>query len=178
MYKIIIGVPAVLHTGRFELTKVVINCSELIKEIPVQHHAKEVHEFTHNFMGKALGLNWNISEDMFVFPMGNLSHRPVTHRSMLSSVASIFHPLGLVSPWVLPGKLLLQEATHLKLDWDQSVSADIQSKWAVWVSALCKLCRFSFPHCVKPLSLDRGYYEHHIFPDASEVAYGACAYLI
>ena len=37
VYKIIIDVPAVLHTGGFELTKFAINHSEWIKEIPVQH---------------------------------------------------------------------------------------------------------------------------------------------
>ena len=35
VYKIIIGVPAVLHTGGFELTKFAINHSELMEEIPV-----------------------------------------------------------------------------------------------------------------------------------------------
>ena len=69
VYKIIIGVPAVLHTGGFELIQFTINHSELIKEIPVQHRAKEVHQFTHNSMDKALGLNWNISTDRFIFPM-------------------------------------------------------------------------------------------------------------
>ena len=80
-------VPAVLHTGRFELTKFAFNHRELMEEIPAQHHAKEVHEFTHNSVGKVLGLNWNISEDTFVFPMQNLSHGPVTCCSMLSFVA-------------------------------------------------------------------------------------------
>ena len=136
-----------------------------------------MHDFTHNYVGKALGLNWNISEDTFVFPMRNLSHGTVTCRSMLSFVASIFDPIGLVTPWVLPGKLLLQEATHLKLDWDQSVPANIQSKVDAWVSALGKLREVSFPHCVKPLSFDGGYYEYHIFADERKAAYGACTYL-
>ena len=63
-----------------------------------QHCAKEVHEFTHNSLGKALGLNCNISKDTFVFPMGKLSHGPFTRHSMLSFVAVTFYPLGLVSP--------------------------------------------------------------------------------
>ena len=71
--------------------------------------------------------------------MGKLSHGLVKRRSMLSFVTAIFDPLGLASPWVLRGKLLLQEVTRLKIDWDQSVSAVVQSKWDVWVSALCKL---------------------------------------
>ena len=96
-------------------------------------------------MGKALGLNWNISKDTFIFPMGEFSHGQVTRCSMLSFVVAVFENLELVSPWVLPGKLLLQEATRLKLDWDQSVSADIQFKWDAWVSALSKLCGVSFP---------------------------------
>ena len=175
--KIIVGAPAVLQTGGFELTQFVVNEKELMSEIPTLHRAKEVHEFTSNSVGRTLGLKWLIQDDTFVFSIKDPPSGQITRRVMLSFVASIFDPLGLISPWVLPGKLLLQEATRQKLDWDQLVPEEIQAKWSRWIKNLEGLSDVNFARCVKPLAFNESYCELHIFSDASLVAYGACAYL-
>ena len=115
--KIMIGTPAVLKTAGFELTKFVVNDEVIMDEIPIKHRAKEVHEFSSKSVGKTLGLKWAIQSDAFVFTAREPPSE-ITRRSMLSFVASIFDPLGLISPWLLWGKLLLQQCTVLKLGWD------------------------------------------------------------
>ncbi|XP_071628423.1 uncharacterized protein [Temnothorax longispinosus] len=41
---------------------------------------------------------------------------------MLSQIASLFDPLGLVGPVIVKAKILLQQLWQNKLDWDESVS--------------------------------------------------------
>lgn len=47
---------------------------------------------------KTLGLDWNSEEDFFQYPFKPKDHLPVTKRSILSTISTLFDPLGLVSP--------------------------------------------------------------------------------
>ena len=42
---------------------------------------------------RALGVEWNVDEDEFQFRV-KISQRPMTRRGILSTVASIYDPLG------------------------------------------------------------------------------------
>ena len=55
-HKIVIGVPATLQTGGFSLTKFSINDRELVDDIPIVHHAEELHVFSSRSVGKTLGV--------------------------------------------------------------------------------------------------------------------------
>ena len=59
--------PKVLQEGGFNLTKFVVNDSELLSEISEEHRAKEARDFTPDMPGKVLGIKWNISADAFYF---------------------------------------------------------------------------------------------------------------
>ena len=89
--KIVVGVPAVLQTREFELTKFSVNDKELWDEILLSFHTKEVHDFTPESVGKTLCIKWNIHED-------TLSPDKVTRPTMLSFVSSIYDPLSLIMP--------------------------------------------------------------------------------
>ena len=69
----------------------------------------------------------------------------VTRRKMLSFVSSIFDPLGLLSPVLITGKLLFQEATRLRLPWDQEVPENIKIKWCLWLKELLNLAEIIVP---------------------------------
>ena len=96
---------------------------------------------------------------------------------MLSIVASIFDPLGLISPILITGKVLFQDATRLKLSWDDRVPTDLESNWLSWIQGLSDLKRVEIPRCIKPSKFDNSFLELHHFSDASERAYGSCSYL-
>jgi hypothetical protein len=96
---------------------------------------------------------------------------------MLKLTASIFDPLGLILPWVMPGKLIFQRATELRLEWDERVTSDLEARWCSWLSELKHLQGFAIPRCVNLFSPEGAYIEVHVFCDASQDAYGACAYL-
>jgi len=68
-------------------------------------------------------------------------------RTVLSSIAQIFDPLGL--PVVVTAKILIQELWKLQLDWDESLPADILAKWLGFVAGMQHLNNF----CVSRQSL-------------------------
>ena len=169
--------PQVLQEGGFHLHKFVVNDRELLSDITVEHRAKEVREIGQEMSGKVLGIQWDITRDTFFFSVNNPADYVVTRRKMLSITSSIYDPLGFVGPVILSGKLLFQEATRLRLAWDDQVPSSIESKWSQWFASLSELSHFMVSRCVKPAEFDDAFIELHHFSDASQHAYGACTYM-
>ncbi|XP_068215832.1 uncharacterized protein [Palaemon carinicauda] len=129
-----------------------------------------------------LGLKWCNSLDSFSFDGINSDsfvEVVFTKRSILSVIAKIFYPLGLISPYVMYGKILFQELWKLGLTWDQEMPSELKLKFQRWL--------LSGQH-FKNYQIDRCYFsqkawgklshmELHGFGDASEKGYGACVYL-
>lgn len=68
-------------------------------------------------MQRSLGLCWEIATDMFIFAVSD-SEKSFTWRGILSTVNSLFDPLGLVAPVTIQGRSLLRELTMNTCDWD------------------------------------------------------------
>lgn len=64
---------------------------------------------------QALGIKWSVEDDVFCFKIVCQSTSP-TRRSMLSIVASIFDPLGFLSPFTLLGKRILQTIREHRME--------------------------------------------------------------
>ena len=60
------------------------------------------------FTERALGVYWNVEKDALYFKV-NLKEEPKNRRGKLSILSSFYIPLGLVSPIILNGRLILQE---------------------------------------------------------------------
>ena len=52
-----------------------------------------------------------------------------TKREMTSQLASQFDPLGVVSPLLLGGKLILQKVAASKIDWDETLPDNFRKDW-------------------------------------------------
>ena len=65
-----------------------------------------------NTIEHALGLGWDIERNTFVFQ--SIAVKDGTRRGVLSTAASLFDPLGLLAPFSLKGKLLLQRLCYSK----------------------------------------------------------------
>ena len=173
--KVIFQFPAVLKLGGFEILKFAVNDERIIQQIPLESRAKEVHDFSSGSVCRALGVRWHVKQDLFCFEVKSYDFTQLTRRIMLKFLASIFDPLGLVSPLVVEGKLLLQQATRLQLDWDVSVPSELHERWNSWYGSLHNsLSKMTFPRCVK--SIEEGYTEYHFFCDSSQQAYGISVY--
>ena len=174
---VIVETPKVLATGGFRLTKFVVNDASLLQEIPQNDRAKEVKIIVPERSGKVLGVRWSILSDDFFFDVRDEQFGKVTRRRMLSFVASMYDPLGFIGPVCVVGKLIFQEATRRKLDWDDVIPDDLSAQWVAWVQSLAKVRSLRIPRCMKPGGLSVFSVELHHFADASSAAYGCCSYL-
>ncbi|XP_050535012.1 uncharacterized protein LOC126902032 [Daktulosphaira vitifoliae] len=77
---------------------------------------------------KILGLTWDPANDMFIFKINlNIySECDLTKRKILSEVASIYDPLGLLGPVIIRAKLFIQSLWNIKLAWDEVLTNNIK----------------------------------------------------
>ncbi|CAH8492880.1 unnamed protein product [Dicrocoelium dendriticum] len=104
-------------------------------------------------------------------------NKTLTRRAILSFVASVYDPLGLISPVLLPAKLLLQGFVKRKLDWDEPLPAEDQQAWGKWLSKANGLNSLYVESCINPFGCGISSVQLHCFSDASEAGYGAAQYL-
>ena len=128
---------------------------------------------------KVLGVQWDPDGDVFSFEGVDVpSDIVVTKRVILSFIARLFDPLGLLTPFIMTAKRLFQETWCLGLGWDHAVPEAIRSRFLRWLDGLSH---------VKGICVPRSYSAEgwrdvcaitvHVFGDASEVGYGAAVYL-
>lgn len=98
--------------GGLRLHEFVSNSRAVLQSIPSSECAIDVKTkdltFTDTPLERALGIRCSIDDDSFRFN-NTLKDQSGTRRGILSTVASIYDPLGLLSPYVLIGKRILQE---------------------------------------------------------------------
>ncbi|GFX36288.1 integrase catalytic domain-containing protein [Trichonephila clavipes] len=128
---------------------------------------------------KTLGLLWKPHPDSFAFkisPMtSNCDNLIVTKKSVISTIARIFDPLGLIGPVITRAKILLQSLWQLKLDWNDPLPSNLVSYWKSFIDALESINCLDIPrYCLQDKSIRT---ELHGFSDSSEKAYGAALYL-
>ncbi|XP_065091343.1 uncharacterized protein LOC135712305 [Ochlerotatus camptorhynchus] len=135
---------------------------------------------------RVLGMAWQPTEDVFSFSIQLRENlQPLmtgdtipTKREALSLVMSVFDPLGLLAVVLVHGKVLLQDIWRAGVDWDEFIPADTFGRWKTWIQILRQLNEVKIPRCYFPGYGPQAYdsLELHIFVDASEAAYAACAY--
>lgn len=97
---------------------------------------------------------------------------------MLSTVNSLYDPLGFVAPITVQGKTLIRELTSEPCDWDDPVSPAKVRLWSVWRDSLLELEHLHIPRLYVPLSLSSTQHrELCVFNDTSSTAIAAVAYL-
>ena len=98
---------------------------------------------------RSLGTYWCMESDTIGFCI-QLKDKPLTRRGILSTVSSVYDPLGIVAPVIIVGKQLLQELCRDGVDWDDPVSDHVNSRWGKWRSELHLLENVKIPRCVNP----------------------------
>ena len=100
----------------------------------------------------------------------------LTRRVILSLVNGIYDPLGLAAPFVVTAKILLRRLTMEKLDWDDAIPETERDKWVLFFLSMFKMEELTFHRSTKPPNAI-GDPSLVIFSDASEEAFGCCAYV-
>ena len=94
-------------------------------------------------------------------------------------LSSFYNPLGLVSPFVFKGSLILQELCQEGLHWDKQVSEEYVKEWEAWKRELYDLETLSLGRCIKRSNFPKMInISLHNFSDGFEIGYGQCSYLI
>ena len=134
-----------------------------------------------NNICKLLGVDWNNLRDEFTYELSELLQYvhslPKTKRSILKLTASLFDPLGLLSPFMITLKVIFQDLCINRVNWDEPLSDELKGRWEIIVKELESLAELRVPRCCllidqHPISVCL-----HGFCDASERAYAAVLYL-
>ena len=59
-----------------------------------------------------------------------------TKRGVLSKVAKVYDPLGLVSPLTLEGKQIYRDVCDPKTPWDTNLDDKLMERWESWERSL------------------------------------------
>ncbi|CAM1305549.1 Uncharacterised protein g4091 [Pycnogonum litorale] len=132
---------------------------------------------------KVLGLAWQPISDTVSFQTSELSHNIQdlipTRRTLLSTVARIYDPIGLITPYTIAGKILFQEVWKIGLQWHDPLPCRLVKKWSNWINDMLEvqIVQFSRSFCNGVFDELKAEAEFHIFVDSSETAYGSAVYL-
>ncbi|XP_071576010.1 uncharacterized protein [Temnothorax nylanderi] len=164
-----------LSSGGFHLRKWASNHPHL-EEQETDNGAEEHINLDSQNIQKTLGIFWNPHQDCFLY---RITIQPiedkVTKRSILSQIASLYDPLGLLGPVFVKAKILLQALWKLQLTWDEAVPEEIYTAWKTFQDQKGELNNITFPRQVCIAQYES--LQLHGFADASETAYGACLYI-
>lgn len=172
---------ALCQKGGFCLTKWTSNSRKVLQSVPEEYRSKDIQYLDLDRdklpVERTLGLQWCAEADTFQFKLQLKPHQ-CTRRGILSTVSSVYDPMGFLAPLMLPAKLLLQEMCRQNLGWDEEIPPALRKQWTCWISNLDEVSEFQVGRCLKPT--DFGEIMHaclHHFSDASEKGYGMVTYL-
>ena len=173
-HKLFVESQRLLRMGGCRAHKLMSNSKEFMELVEAADHAK----CSDDGMYKALGIPWNVAQDMLciMFIIKDVNPRHVTRRIILSILAAIYDPMGFAAPLVLEAKLIFQEICGRSCTWDEDVPPDIRSRFTVWLAELAKIQQVAVQRCQVP-DFEVQRVELHHFADASTTAYAACSYL-
>ena len=104
--------------------------------------------------------------------------RYLTKRIVLSQLNGMYDPLGLLSPFIIKGKLFLRAlwSAGENVDWDDKISDEMYGRWQTFFREMFDLRTLYFKRSTKPINAVKSPILV-IFSDASKEAYGAVCYI-
>ncbi|KAL1249396.1 hypothetical protein QQF64_020401 [Cirrhinus molitorella] len=104
-----------------------------MESFPKEDHAKDLKGLDLGVVTlpvqHSLGLSWNLETDSFNIHV-NQEEKPFMRRSVLSTVNSLYDPLGFLAPVVVREKALLRKLSSEQSDWDTPLSIERQAEWS------------------------------------------------
>ena len=181
--KLINGLVNLLKRGGFRLTKFVSNSREVLAAIPSEDRAKSVKDFDESTLPveRALGVKLDVEDDAFVFKVSHLKVGEIrnTRRLILGLISSVWDPIGFLACVLLKGRRILQVLTcDKRYGWDEVISDEELEEFQEWALSLLLLETMKVPRWIGSPALGKiASTQLHFCSDASDTAYGACAYI-
>lgn len=165
-----------LKDAHFHLRKWRSNTPTILNSIINKNITDELVNLKTEDYAKTLGLLWSCKKDKLRFSINKFSNEKITNkRTVLSTIAQVFDPLGLINPCMLQAKLILQTLWAKKITWDDQLPATIESQWQSVTKYLPEITKIEIPRRVLCDSYAK--VELHAFSDASIKAFSACIYV-
>ncbi|GFV12556.1 uncharacterized protein TNCV_4425091 [Trichonephila clavipes] len=123
---------------------------------------------------KTLGVSWKPILDCFLIKVKVCLDSSYTKRDVLSTIAKIFDPVGLMAPAISKAKIFLQRLWRSKLEWNDLLPAEEYREWHQFLVSLENINNIEIPRRILVAFLEA--IEIHGFADASERCYGAAVY--
>ncbi|XP_039866234.1 uncharacterized protein LOC120720577 [Simochromis diagramma] len=170
-----------LAASNLRLHKIASNSPNVMKAFSTVELASGLKDIDFNTefppMQRSLGVCWDIEGDTFTFRVSQ-TEKPYTKRGVLSTINSLFDPLGFAVPVSIKGRALLRELTKETCGWDETLPEGMFKEWSEWKNALKQLeqIRIPRPYCSFSF-LGAKHREICVFCDASTQAIAAVAYL-
>ncbi len=167
--------------GGLRLHKFVSNSKQVIENIAPSDRASGIRNLDPNKdcmpIERALGVEWCIESDSFQLRV-SLQNKSPTRRGILSTISTIYDPIGFVAPLLLQGRQILQDLCREGIDWDDPISEQTRARWEKWRYDLLLLDDLGVQRCFRPDDFgELKTIELHHFSDASTSGYGQCSYL-
>ena len=133
---------------------------------------------------KVLGSVWNNLSDIFSFrvkegitklpPQG--ASEKLSKRTILSQISRIYDPVGFAAAFLIRTKIGMQRLWQRGFEWDDDLPPATRDEWIQLFQEMKDLNHVTFDRCLTPPEAV-GSPTLCIFSDASEEAFGACAYI-
>ncbi|KAK3727593.1 hypothetical protein QZH41_005924 [Actinostola sp. cb2023] len=129
-----------LGKGSFKLTKWMSNDKVVLQTVPPDDQYKGLKSFDNQSTNRTrtLGSVYDPDKDCFIATISP-KNPASTPREFLSRIASIWDPLGHLSPFIIRGRNLQRESFTQKLHWDSLVTDPLLTKWRSWEEELLQI---------------------------------------
>ena len=133
----------VLSNGDFRMTKWLSNNKLFLDTLPYSEISPKISE---NQVQTR-----KIPRTSRNFETNLLSIKPInkvfedTKRGMLAFISYLFDPIGMLTPFTLEPKLLIQELLRQKVEWDETIPRDIPQRWNKWKISFNQIKSINIP---------------------------------
>uniref|UniRef100_A0A7I5E995 DUF1758 domain-containing protein n=1 Tax=Haemonchus contortus TaxID=6289 RepID=A0A7I5E995_HAECO len=167
-YKLVKSIFCRMHMN---LREFLCNSTRVNSLIPVQDRAINPSSAT------LLGIRWQFTRDALDFRVKISRIRVTTKRTALCAFASTYDPLGLLTPFLAPAKVFIQDLWIQQMGWDEPLDKTQLDRWEQLLADL-KHPLPLIPRLVTPVTSKPSNLELCVFGDASKRLYACCAYLV
>ncbi|XP_062713360.1 uncharacterized protein LOC134290275 [Aedes albopictus] len=143
--------------GGFEMRNWVSNSDEVLEKLgeTPDKEPRLLQSVPEERWERVLGMLWHPDSDTLTFstelasellPFVSDNRRP-TKRIALRIIMSLFDPLGLLAPYLVHGRTLIQDLWRSGVQWDEEMKDEEFAKWTRWVELLPAISELSVPRC-------------------------------
>ncbi|XP_046592768.1 uncharacterized protein LOC107217180 [Neodiprion lecontei] len=170
-------VSKILQRGQFQLRKWRSNDDRALVNLSHDSEADSLFKLDKEGALKTWGLLWDAKTDIMQYSVTIDESTKISKRLVLSKIAQIFDPLGLLGSILINAKCIMQQIWQLQTGWDENLPPQLQNTRDEYYNSLPKINKIRIPRNINPGN-DSGKFDLIGFGDASAKAYGACLYAV